>query len=269
MSNYDEIKQTLANQDLKQAILIAFSNSLEIKLKTSLKQDQNQTIDIISQINLIQGLNTKVDQSLLEPQHQYLTEFHQKQLNSVYDTWQKNRETLIKILQILSGNLTDVQISKNLSYSNNEKFDDFDLELITEANKQEQISQDNDQETEEIFEDWIDDIMGEEESEISPDLEFEDFSSPELAEQIGNEEVEIEEESAEEDWNDVDWNEDFVNTADIENMMEMAANEESSPSLEVEDNWEEWLDEDSLPNLENDEIAEMNWSQEDWQNANN
>lgn len=269
MSNYDEIKQTLANQDLKQAMLIAFSNNLEIKLKTSLKKDQNKTIDIISQINLIQGLNTKVDQSLLESEHKYLTEFHQKQLNSVYDTWHKNRETLIKILQLLSGNITDIEINKNLSYSGDDKFDSFDLELITDANKQEKISQDDSQETEKIAEDWIDDIMGEEESEISPNLEFEDFSSAELVEQIGNEEVEIEEESAEEDWSNVDWNEDFANTADIENMMEMAANEESSPSLEVEDNWEEWLDEDSLPNLESDEVTNMNWSQEDWQNANN
>ena len=67
--------------------------------------------------------------------------------------------------------------------------------------------------------------MSKEESEISPDLEFEDFSSAELVEQITNEEVEIQEESAEEDWSDVDWSEDFGNTADIENMMEMATNE--------------------------------------------
>lgn len=170
MSNYEEIKQALAEGNFKQAMLIAFSNNLKLKFKTTVKQQDIQPKIIETSFNLIQGVETRIESEILDSNYQHITDFHRQQLHSAYETWEKNRETLIKIFQLLSGNPVNFGETENkleadteVNFVNeiplaveqnvNDEFENFDAELVTKAVREEEITHDNDSvEEEEEFE---------------------------------------------------------------------------------------------------------------------
>lgn len=286
MSNYEEIKQALAEGNWQQAMLIAFSNSLQLKLTSTVRVPNFEAKRIETIFNLIQGLETQIESEILASNYQHLLDFHQQQLNSADEIWQKNRETLVKIFQLLAGNLGNLPEEKNnLSRENSEKYvaeisfplgektadnlEQFDLQLVTQAREgedEEQISDGEESDSmfeAEISENWIDELNENEKVQINESFEDEnlggasqledlpiveeDITDGEEKEEIVEEEIVMEEQPAE-NWDDLDWGEDqeTEENQEIGDIRENPISQESSPSLEVNDDWQEWLDGDEL-----------------------
>ncbi|NCO76355.1 MAG: hypothetical protein GW795_05135 [Cyanobacteria bacterium] len=282
MNNYEEIKELLKKKKLKQILLIALSNSLKLKLNTSAKT-KDKLSNIETKINLIRGITTKTNNLSLLSQEDQVFQFHQQQVEKAYETWDKNRETLVQILQIIGGNSLDLStFSKELSslskeensseeetnYIENEAednleddFADFEFDTPSDENKQE-IEAD-------ISENWIDDIDNEIENPVEENLnsvEIIDISTDIVEEENIFSDEEKEENEEEENWDD------FMDEMPMEDEIspqEVVINSDTqavSPSLEVEEDWQEWLQEDNLPHQNGEYDSEaIDWNQEDWQ----
>ncbi len=259
MVNNEDIKELLEKKKLQQIFFIALSNSLKLTL-TSTYKGKDKISNIETEINLLKGLTTKIsDQSLLSNNN--VLKFHQKQVANVYEIWEKNRETLVKVLQIIAGNSED-------------DFTDFELN----SSPQNRLNYKENQEYEETIRDddeenWIDDIENEtpESENQSPKSEnFEDTSLD--LEMVSEEEIFTDEnkediEDKEENWDD--FMDEMPEKEEIVTKEEVVINsdgEDDSPSLEVSDDWQEWLEEDNSSNNNGEhEPQAIDWSEEDWQ----
>lgn len=280
MSNYEQIKTLLQKNQLSQVLLIALSNSLKIKLTTTNKnQDQIEWIE--TKINLLKGITTKInDRELLNSNHS-LVKFHQQEVEKIYEIWDKNRETLAIIMQILAGNKVDVsnfigkasqeflETEKDDSLEND--FSDFELESNEDNNWENNNFEEENQESEDIFneneeENWINDIEDENNSDISIESNFDEITD-EMPEKIFNEdEQEIEEEEiGEANWDNLmegmSEKEIEVSETIIKNESENEISEE-----EIEEDWEEWLEENETPNHKGEyNPDDIDWNEENWE----
>lgn len=303
MSNYDKIKDLIEKKKLSQGLLFALSNSLKIKLVTKTK-GKDQFNNIETEIDLVKGLTTEInDKSVLSPNN-YTLNFHKKQLENIYDTWDKNRETLVKIFQIINGSSIAQHHSvielNSLAYSSDDftesddsfenDFNDFESEsslensLFEEESFAENLLNEEDDKNihDKTQENWIDDldnaiedIEGTEDSFLPEEENPEEDDSFEMMveeEDIfipDDDAMENETESVEESMEeDEDWDDFMVEMPEEEAVVsEMIASEEEeiSPDVEMDDDWEEWLDEDNLPPHNNGEYTPENI---DWSEEN-
>jgi len=132
MDNSQQITQALIKKDFKQALLIALSNSLKIKTKTVLKKD-SKTYQIIKEVDLVNGTKNHLDLELLSSQNSQIIRFHQQQIKELYPLWEKNRETLAKIMQLLAGNAIDfAPTEEKINIDNLEKNEEFTQKYIAD-----------------------------------------------------------------------------------------------------------------------------------------
>jgi hypothetical protein len=104
MSQQEEFKQAIEQGNLQEALLIAFSNNIELKITTSLVfPNHNECYSWQSNLNLLEGLETEISDKLLEEEFKNFRYFHCQQIEQAYKTWDKNRETLVRIIKILAG----------------------------------------------------------------------------------------------------------------------------------------------------------------------
>lgn len=294
MTNYDKIKDLIEKKKLSQGLLLALSNSLKIKLVTKTK-GKEQVNNIETEIDLVKGLTTEINDKSLLSQNNYTLNFHQKQLENIYDTWDKNRETLVKIFQIINGSSiklgTSEYLPEELTESDDSfahEFDDFESESSPENSLFEEESlaenplneeENNNNIDDETQENWIDDLDNDNEIEDSfPQEEDEENTSEDDSFEMMMEEediftsdddvmvskTEFVEESIEED---EDWDDFMVEMPEEEAVVsEVIASddEEISSDVDMDDDWEEWLDEDNLPPPNNEEYTPdtIDWSEE-------
>lgn len=294
MNNYDKIKDLIEKKKLSQGLLLALSNSLKIKLVTKIKgKEQVNTIE--TDIDLVKGLTTEIsDRSLLSPNN-YPLNFHQKQLENIYDTWDKNRETLVTIFQIINGSSieqhhsvielnTSAYTPDDFSESDDSfahEFDDFESESSPENSLFEKDSfsenllnddENNNEIDEETAENWIDDLDND--SDIEDSFPQDEEDEEENSSEDDSFEMMIEEEgiftsddegkesdsesvvgSIEED---EDWEDFMVEMPEDEAVVsEVIASDDAEISADedMDDDWEEWLDEDNLPSHDNGEYT--------------
>ncbi|BAQ60232.1 hypothetical protein GM3708_638 [Geminocystis sp. NIES-3708] len=282
MSNHEDVKELLHKKKLKQVLLIALSNSLKLKLTTT-STAKNTTTNIETKINLLKGLTTKISADTLISNNNHGLNFHQKQVENAYETWEKNRETLVKLLQIIAGN--NVKITSSIEEKSEELFplaapenyiedtsfeDDFsnfesDSTLENSLNYQETQEY---QEPEEE-ENWIDDLENETEESNKNIDEAESFDGISLdVEMMAEEEISVTENKVEEEENWDDFIDEIPEEETIikEEVVISPVINEDSPSLEVDDDWQEWLEEDNSSNHNGEhDSPEIDWNQEDWQ----
>lgn len=289
MINNDNIKELLERKKLQQILLIALSNSLKLKLSTTSKS-QDKIVNIETKINLLKGLTTKIsDKSLLFGDNNIL-KFHQKQVENAYETWEKNRETIIKLLQIIAGNSVEITslikesseqsltLATEENYIEDTSFDDDFTDFALDSTPENSLSDEENQQYVETKEDdgenWIDDIENDTEESVNDNGESENFDDMSLDLGMMTEEKEIftaenkeEVVEAEEDWED--FIDEMPEEEEITTKEEVVINsvvENNSPSLEVDDDWQEWLEEDNSTNNNGEhEDQAIDWSEEDWQ----
>lgn len=278
MINNENIKELLEKKKLQQILLIALSNSLKLKLNTTSKS-QDKIVNIETKINLLKGLTTKIsDKSLLFSDNNVL-KFHQKQVENAYETWEKNRETIIKLLQIIAGNSVEITslikesseqslpLATEENYIEDTNFEDDFADFTLENSGNDEENQQYPETEENDGENWIDEIKNENDRD-----ELENFDDISLNLDMMTEEKEIftsenkeEVVEAQEDW------EDFIDEMpeeEIATKEEVLINsvENDSPSLEVDDDWQEWLEEDNSPNNNGEhEDQAIDWNEEDWE----
>lgn len=242
MSNYDKIKDLIEKKKLSQGLLFALSNSLKIKLVTKTK-GKEQVNNIETDIDLVKGLTTEINDKSFLTKNNYILNFHKKQLENIYDTWDKNRETLVKIFQIINGS----SIAQRHSV----------IELNSSA-----YSTDDFTESDDSFENDFKDF----ESESSPENAF--FEEENLAENPLDEEEEnnnIEDETSE-NWID-DLDDDLDN--DIENIEDSFPQEEDEENSSEDNSFEMMIEEEDILLSQNDEsetesVEESLEEDEDW-----
>ncbi|BAQ64092.1 hypothetical protein [Geminocystis sp. NIES-3709] len=278
MSSYDKIKDLIEKKKLSEGLLLALSNSLKIKLTT-----KQQVSKIETDIDLLKGLNTHINDKNLLSKDNYALNFHQKQLENIYQTWDKNRETLVTIFKIISGSSVDI----NFISVEHEKFSETDDNFDDNFNDFEEESsiensftideEDKDNINDDVSENWIDDLNNDVEDSFSQKEELENVSeevslevASEEEEEIFNsegEDISMEEESVEdENWGDLMGEMSEEEALVSEEIIMDNENEDVSPDLETDDDWEEWLDEDNLPNHNGEYNPEaIDWSEENWQ----
>ncbi|MGI0481599.1 hypothetical protein ACN4EE_12500 [Geminocystis sp. CENA526] len=284
MNSYDKIKDLIEKKKLSQGLLFALSNSLKIKLTTR-TEDQDIISSIETEIDLIKGLNTQINDQSLLTQKSYAINFHKQQLDNIYDIWDKNRETLVKIFQIINGSSIELE---SLGYADedlNQSAEDF-ADEVEEENalfEEESIEEENsffedesiDEKDSENFdnetsENWIDDLDNDMEDSFSTEEETEDesFEMGEEEEIISTSDDDIveEEESPEGDWDDLM---DEMPEAEAIVSEAIAMDSEGvSPDLETnDDDWEEWLEDDDNISNHNGELPpdSIDWNEENWQ----
>ncbi|MGY6530380.1 MAG: hypothetical protein ACXITR_10675 [Cyanobacterium sp.] len=184
MDSSQQINEALNQKNYKQALLIALSNSLKIKLTTSLKT-KNQTCSITKEIDLVQGSKTHIDSELLTPNHQTIVDFHQQKTSEIYQTWEQNRETLLKAFDLMAGgnlNLEPLQGSNISSFEKQEltqeyisnipeDFDEFSEENEVDSGDEDSFISDAE------FDDF--DSNEEDNNQYISEAQFDDFDSPE------------------------------------------------------------------------------------------
>lgn len=276
MNNYDKMKELIQENRLQEALLLAFSNSLKLKITTKSKSDEENAIETI--INLLRGVTNRVSNPELINNSETknleeidIVNFHEQQKKSAYELWHKNRETIALILQIIAGN--SIEISSPKKRENKvttippegetlEKFDELDFE------------QDNNYESFEVEENsleedsWVngivDDIVGEEVEEI---ISEEDGYS--LQEEIISEEKKFQEESWDNFPMEEDNPEEVIINPEEENWDEFMDSDYSEDSVvnnngAFSDNsgdegeWQEWLEEESPLGEDEDSIINEN-----------
>ncbi|WP_069792110.1 hypothetical protein A5482_011865 [Cyanobacterium sp. IPPAS B-1200] len=220
MDSSQQINEALNQKDYKQALLIALSNSLKITLKTSLKTKDN-TYAIAKEIDLVKGSATNIDSELLDYSHENIVNFHQQKTAEIYQTWEQNRETLLKAFDIMAGgnlNLEPLQFSTNSSLEEEdlsqeyisdipENFEDFttsneeDSSIISEA-EFENFTTDNEQDNQSISEAKFDDFAADNQS-IS-EKEFDAFDAPDDIEEDEFTQIISPDEVAESSYDDFD-----------------------------------------------------------------
>jgi len=284
MSNYDKIKEMLEKKKLSQTLLFALSNSLKIKLTTIDQKGQK----IETKINLLKGISTEVSNPYLLKNDNNTFKFHQKQLKEIYSLWDKNRETLVKILQIINGN--SIEFNQNFEEKLLEDSDNFDDESNMDEDIDLSIEIDTENIDSETPENWVDETEENQEEEnmeveiensFSEDMDFEDndFNNEDdfdsLTEDIASEDEEnIFDDNQEENVHSEtgeNWDNLMGEMSEEEAIVsaEIDSNEEEvSPDLEAnEDDWEEWLEdeENSSNNTVEYNPDEIEWEEENWQ----
>jgi hypothetical protein len=298
MSNYDKIKDLIEKKKLSQGLLLALSNSLKIKLVTKNKAKE-QVNSIETDIDLVKGLTTQINDKNSLTNNSYTLNFHKKQLENIYDTWDKNRETLVKIFQIINGSSIEQHHSvselNTLAYPSDDfmesddsfenDFNDFESESPLENSLFEEksltenpLNEEDDKEIDdEIQENWIDDLNNdldddiedsfpqeeeEDEENSSEDDSFDIMMEEEDIFFSDNEATDSDTESIEESMEkDEDWDDFMVEMPEEEAIVsEVIPSEEE----EMEDDWEEWLDEDNLPPHTSEEYTPeaIDWNEE-------
>jgi hypothetical protein len=290
MINHEDIKEFIEKKKLQQVLLIAFSNSLELKLTTTSKE-KNKIANIETKINLLKGLTTEIsDKNLLSHENKVL-QFHQKQVKNAYETWGKNRETLIKLLQIIAGNSevitsfvknsSEESLSIEENYIEDTSFDDNFTDFESDSIPENSFNYEENEEYEETEiikddeENWIDDIENDSEESVNNNVDesesFDDMSldldiileEEEIFTDENKEEIEVEEEEIEEDWDN------FIDDIAEEEVIINSTVEKDSPSLEVDeidgidDDWEEWLEDESSSNNKEHEPETIDWNLQD------
>lgn len=304
MKNYEEMKELIRENKLQEALLLAFSNSLKLKITTKSKGKKEDAIETL--INLVEGISNKIsDPDLINNSTSdnsdtiNVVDFHERQRQLAYETWHKNRETLIGILQIISGNFTTINKFK--------KSENNVISIKGKTEKKETDSQDFDFTQEELDKNqpqeeegnWVDNIVdsivGGEEDVISHTEESKQDWGDFIAEDEEKESAEVIISSEEENWDefiDNDYSEDSIansNGANIDKSSDggewqewleedsiSSENEEvinnavtDNPSnLEVGEEWQEWLENEDNSDDEiitHDEMEEIDWNDEDWQ----
>ncbi|WP_330203323.1 hypothetical protein [Cyanobacterium sp. Dongsha4] len=304
MNNYEEMKELIKENKLQEALLLAFSNNLKLKITTKSKGKKEDVIETL--INLLGRISNKVsdpdliNNSTLDNSDTInIVDFHERQRQLAYETWHKNRETLIGILQIISGNSATInkfKKSENNVISIKGKTDQKETDFQDFGFAQEELDNHQPQEEEENWVDNIvDSIVGGEEDEISHTEDLEQDWGDFISEDEEKESAEVIINSEEENWDefiDNDYSEDSIantNGANIDNSSDggewqewleedsmSSENEEvinnavtdNSSNLEVGEEWQEWLEnEDNSDNeiIANDEMEEIDWNDEDWQ----
>ncbi|MBL1208854.1 hypothetical protein [Geminocystis sp. GBBB08] len=286
MSNHEDIKELLEKKKLQQILLVGLSNSLKLKLTTTAK-GKDKIGNIETKINLLKGLTTKISDKSLVSDDNSVLKFHQKQVKNAYETWDKNRETLVKILQIIAGNSLEIKSfiqessEKLLPLSieeNGIKEDNFTDNLnilennyVTENSFNYEENQEDEETSENDGENWIDEIENEIPESVNDGDESENFDDMPLdlgivaEEEIFMDEEKEETEVVEENWDD------FIEMPEEEIITDEAGInpdlESDSPSLEVNDDWEEWLEEENENSSTNhngeNEAGEIDWSEEE------
>lgn len=280
MINNENIKELLEKKKLQQILLIALSNSLKLRLTTTSKS-HDQIVNIETKINLLKGLTTKIsDKSLLFSDNKVL-KFHQKQVENAYETWEKNRETIIKLLQIIAGNSVEITslikksseqsfpLATEENYIEDTNFEDDFTDFALENSVNDKDNQQYPETRDDDDENWIDDIGNEndhDESENFDDISLNlDMMTQEK--EIFTSENKEEVVEAEEDWKD--FIDEMPEEEEISIKEEVVINsvmENDSPSLEVDDDWQEWLEEDNSSNNNGEhEDQAIDWNEEDWQ----
>jgi len=289
MDSSQQITQVLIKKDFKQALLIALSNSLKIKTKTVLKTD-NKNYQITKEIDLVNGSKNHLDLELLKSENNQIISFHQQQVKELYPLWEKNRETLVTIMQLLAGNTIDfTPPEETIDVDNSEEsqgftqqyiadipenFDDLGLEDdgFSASEDQDFDFQENDGNKEE---NWVDDVeysADEEELEFKEEViishQEEDFDGDEVFEDDDEDyQYEIGEKAEEGDWDEL--LEDMPENSDGLVVKNSDSSAVSSPSAEVEEDWEEWLDEGNNGEEAGHNPVEIEWNQEDWEESEN
>ena len=265
MHSYDEIKQLLVKKDFRSVLLVAFSNSLKLKL-TSKINSQEKVAAIETEINLLKGLTTKITEPSLLESNNYLRAFHDKQLETVHEQWHKNREILITILNVLAGNNTSLNNSELKSSTLTESSSSTEMEntLDKEENKVndfvefklEEKDDNHHLEGENSTRNWIDET--EEEADMKEEVEVEV-----VEEEIDEDEDMIitaqQQQRAEESWNEL--MDDL--SADEEEVTEEVMVNGVSPDDKVDEGWNEWLADESD---ENNSEEVIDWNKEEEEN---
>ncbi|MBE9222434.1 hypothetical protein IQ215_06960 [Cyanobacterium stanieri LEGE 03274] len=237
MDSSQQINEALNQKEYKKALLIALSNSLKITLKTSLKTNEN-SYSITKSIDLVNGSKTHIDSELLTKNNEYIVNFHQEKSSQIYQTWEKNRETLLKAFEIIAEgniNLEPLLIGQNNSHCKDnspqqsstdisDNLDDFSID--DEENNQvisddefDDFSTDNENENLSIAESEFDSFINDEEEDKSlimesafdtsedDDIEEDEFTqiiSPDDVSEASYDDFDdgFEEDSTEENWID-------------------------------------------------------------------
>lgn len=277
MNNYDKMKELIKENKLKEALLLAFSNSLKIKISTKSKAEEKQELKTV--INLLKGITNRISDPNLINNYQSNSEtidlfnFHEQQKQSAYKLWEKNRETIVAILQIIAGNSLEINNLKkkeekviSLTEKPEDEFQEIEQELDFEDNNNQDnfAVEENPLEEENWVSDIVDDIVGETEEEIASEDESsqeENWDDFVMEEENQEAEVIIEAENTEEEEN---WDEFMDDDGYSEGEEDSIVNSNGvslEKSSEEEGEWQEWLEEeDSLEvkeeGLTNNEIEE-------------
>ncbi len=255
MNNYNKMKELIQTRKLQEALLLAFSNSLTLKITTKSTADEQQEIKTV--IDLLQGITNRIsDPNLMDNRTKNnseaidIVDFHEQQKESVYELWHKNRETIIGILQIISGLPIEINTLKKVEkkvISINKKQEDNIEEFNVEQNEQNENfeAEENSLEDNNWVNGIVDDIVGETEEEIiSEEENWDDF----VMEEDNEAEVIInaQEEDNWDEFMDGDYSEDSI----------INSNGTSPDNSSEEEEWQEWLEEESP--LEEDSIVNEN-----------
>lgn len=297
MDSSQQIHEALNRKDYKKALLVALSNSLEIKLKTSLKTD-TQVYSITKKISLIQGSHDHIDSELLDAEYESVINFHQKQIKEIHQTWEDNRETLLQAFEIMSGGNVNLEPLK-IGHSNNsptedlkqeyisdipEEFEDFgveenptissmeldDLEEVTEDEFTQIISPDDVEEhtyddfegsfeEDTIEENWVDDVVIQDSSHQESHISENDYVA------MDEEEADSLFSEGDDDFATIDSSSESATEEDWGDLLNESDNHATAEAVTPDniDNWNEWIE-----SQDNGEIScnpeEIDWSEDDW-----
>lgn len=281
MNNYDKMKELIKENKLKEALFLAFSNSLKLKITTKSQGDEKQEIKTV--INLVKGITNRISDPnfINHPQNNSeaidLFNFHEQQKQSAYELWRKNRETIVGILHIISGNPIEISSSKKrenkvfaITETSEKNFDGIEEELNfndENSNSQDSFAMEENSSKEEnwvnnIVDDMVRDIEDEivSEKEDSPAENWDDFVMEEE-----NKEAEViisAEEEEEENWDD--FTDENYSEDDIVNSNGLLSDDNLS---EEEEEWQEWLEEES-PEKDDDRQSLTNYEREENESSN-
>ncbi len=244
MSLYQEFQAAIQAGNLKEALLIAFSNNLELKITTSLvSPTKNQSYSWRSQLNLLNGLEIEVSKELLNDNYQNLHQLHTQQIDRAYQTWENNQATLIKVLQLLAG----ITVQQN---GDKQEEKAFSTEAISPLEvPQTEESALNNNSPEELIEARAFNLPLEIEN-IDPEVSVEENAINLVDDILGEDSSNLVDDILEE-------------KAKIETKLQSPASEEP----EDDEDWGEWLEETDLsPHNSNPNLDDLDWSdEENWE----
>ena len=239
MNMYKKFQEAIKNGNFHEALLILFSNNLELKITTSVvASEESKLHSYSSNFNLLKGLKTEISSELLKEKYQNLNEFHESQVQQVDEIWQKNRETLINIFQILleTSQQQNLPEKNNLNLSlDNQQEKTFNLQVKEEK----QVEKPSEKSTLNIDNFPTDNVIENEAESVN--LETENIESNN---------------NVDEDWNDV-----FNDVNDSEKIDKTPSQTSASLPIEDEDDWEKWIDDDDKIQTDSSEVnlEEFEW----------
>ena len=244
---YKKFQEVIKNGNFQEALLILFSNNLQLKITTFVvASEENKLHSYSSNFNLLKGLKTEISSELLKEKYQNLNEFHESQVQQVDEIWQKNRDTLINIFQIL----LETSQQQNLPEKNN-------LNLSLDDQQEETFNLGLKEEEKEV----------EKPSEKSNlNIDIDNFPTDNVMENEA-EMVNLETENIESSNNvDEDWNDVLNDVNDSEKIDKTPSKSSASLPIGDEDDWGKWID-------DNDKIqtdsSEVNLEEFEWEDDKN